>query len=184
MGAIIRAMDGVSPPRPAGFWIRTVALAIDAVVVALVQGSLGALATLLAGPDPDGAASPHASVPLFTLLFTAAYTTLLHVVAGQTIGKSLVGIRVVGLDGAPLTIGPALLRYLAYYLSAIPLGFGFLMAGLRRDKRALHDLIAGSRVERLPARRRVVRRPLVPRPAAGTLQDPAVPRAAGPDPGA
>ena len=47
----------------------------------------------------------------------------------------------------------ALRRYLACYVSAIPLGFGFLVAALRRDKRALHDLIAGSRVERLPPRR-------------------------------
>jgi uncharacterized RDD family membrane protein YckC len=124
-------------------------------------------------------------VALFTWLFTAVYFTVLHMVAGQTIGKSLVGIRVVGMDGALLTVGPALLRYLAGYLSALPLGFGFLVAGLRRDKRALHDLIAGSRVERLPARRRVVRRPVVaPRPASGTLQDPAVRPAVDPGPGA
>jgi uncharacterized RDD family membrane protein YckC len=29
------------------------------------------------------------------------------------------------------------------------LGIGYLMAGLRTDKRALHDLLAGTRVERL-----------------------------------
>jgi uncharacterized RDD family membrane protein YckC len=177
-------MSELSPPRPAGFWIRAAALALDAVVFALVQASLGALATLVGGPDLEGVDSPHASVPLFALLFTALYTVVLHVVAGQTIGKSLVGIRVVGLDGALLGAGPAILRYLAAWLSAIPLGFGFLMAGLRGDKRALHDLIAGSRVERLPARRRVVRRPIAPRPASGTLQDPAVRRAGDPGPGA
>jgi len=156
MNAIIRAMDEV-PARPAGFWIRAVALAIDAAVFGLVQVSFAALARALMGPPADGVGSSHPSVALFTLLFTAAYTSVLHVVAGQTIGKSLVGVRVVGVDGALLTAGPALLRYLAYYLSLAPLGFGFLMAGLRLDKRALHDLIAGSRVERLPPRRRLVR---------------------------
>jgi uncharacterized RDD family membrane protein YckC len=173
MGAIIRAMAEVSPLRPAGFWIRTLALALDAIVFLLVHASFGALATLLGGPDLEGA--PRAPVAAFTWLFTAAYTITLHAVAGQTIGKSLVGIRVVALDGALLTVGPALLRYLAGFLSAIPLGLGFLMAALRRDKRALHDLIAGSRVARLPASRRVVRRTAVPtRPLSGTLQDPAV----------
>jgi uncharacterized RDD family membrane protein YckC len=34
-------------------------------------------------------------------------------------------------------------------LSAVLFGIGYLMAGLRSDKRALHDLIAGTRVERL-----------------------------------
>jgi uncharacterized RDD family membrane protein YckC len=177
-------MDEAAPPRPAGFWIRAVALAIDLVVFALVQASLGWLATLLAGPSGDGSGPDHVSVGFYTLLFTAMYTTVLHAAGGQTIGKSLVGIRVVSADGTPLTAGPAFLRYLAYFLSLMPLGFGYLVAGLRRDKRALHDLIAGSRVERLTQRRRVVRRVAAIRPPAGTLQDPAVRHAADPGPGA
>jgi uncharacterized RDD family membrane protein YckC len=177
-------MDEVSLPRPAGFWIRAAALAIDAGVFALVQASFAMLGATLLGPAPGGMGSSHPSVAFFTLLFTAAYTTVLHAVAGQTIGKSLAGIRVVGADGALLTVGPALLRYLVYYVSLAPLGLGFLMAGLRRDKRALHDLIAGSRVERLPSRRRVVRPPVVIRPSAGTLQDPAVRPASEPGSGA
>jgi len=181
MGAIIRAMDEAPATRPAGFWIRAVALAIDLVIFALVQASLGMLATRLLGPTSAANGGQPPSVILFTLLFTAGYTTVLHTVAGQTVGKNLVGIRVVGTDGALLTAGPALLRYLACYISAIPLGFGFLVAGLRRDKRALHDLIAGSRVEHLPARRRPARRVVPARPSAGTLQEPAVPHRAGPD---
>ena len=118
---------------------------------------------------------------MFTLLFTAAYTTTLHTLAGQTIGKSLVGVRVVASDGARLTVGPALLRYLACYISAATFGFGFLVAGLRRDKRALHDLIAGSRGERLGVSRRVRR--VAPRPPS-TLQDPAVSHAPDLGPGA
>jgi uncharacterized RDD family membrane protein YckC len=175
-------MDALLPPRPAGFWIRAVALGIDGVVFALVHISLGWMATAILGPAAEGVDSGHASVPLFTLVFSAAYTTTLHAVAGQTIGKSVVGVRVVGLDGAPLTVGPAFLRYLAYFVSLAPLGFGYLMAGLRRDKRALHDLIAGSRVERLP--RRPVPRPIVTSPPVGVLQDPAVRHAGDPEPGA
>ncbi len=175
-------MDEAPAPRPAGFWIRAVALAIDGVVFVLVQASFGWLATMLLGPPIEGdGGGQHPSVTLFTLLFTAAYTTVLHTVAGQTIGKSLVGVRVVSADGALLTAGPALLRYLACYISAIPLGFGFLVAALRRDKRALHDLIAGSRVERLPPRRRVARRAVPARPPVGTLQEPAVPHATDPE---
>ena len=171
-------MDEAPAPRPAGFWIRALALAIDFVVFGLVQASFGALATVLIGPGSNGEGGDHPSVLLFTLLFTAVYATVLHAVAGQTIGKSLVGVRVVGVDGAPLTAGPALLRYLAYYISVIPLGFGFLVAALRRDKRALHDLIAGSCVVRAaPRRRRVVRRAVPVRPPVGTLQEPAVPHA-------
>ena len=170
-------MDEVTAVRPAGFWIRGAALAIDLVVFALVQLSFRALANAMLGPPVEGADSGQGVVMLFTLIFTAFYTITLHTVAGQTIGKSLVGVRVVGVDGAPLTAGPALLRYLAYFISLIPLGFGYLVAGLRRDKRAVHDLIAGSRVERVPRERRLLRRPLPERPPVGTLQEPAVPHA-------
>ncbi len=137
--------------RPAGFWIRAVALLLDFVLFAIVQVSLTLVGERLWGDGVAAAPALRTMVGLFTALFTALYTTVLHVLGGQTLGKMLLGIRVVGADGAPLTAGAALLRWLAYFASALPLGLGFVMAGLRRDKRALHDLLAGSRVERAPA---------------------------------
>ena len=171
-------MDDASPPRPAGFWIRAVAFAIDLLVFVLVQRSFEAIGRALLGPGADSGSAAF----LFTLLFTAAYTTALHAIAGQTIGKSLVGVRVLGADGTPLTLGTAFLRYLAYFISLIPLGFGYLVAALRRDKRALHDLIAGSRVERTGSRRRPVRRVVPASEPVGTLQEPAVRHAADAEP--
>ena len=172
-------MDDALTPRPAGFWIRAVALAIDAVVCAVVQASFSGLARLLGRSTGEGAESAASTAFLFTLIFAAAYWTVLHAVAGQTLGKSVVGVRVLGTDGALLTFGPSLLRYLASGLSLATCGFGFLMAALRRDKRALHDLIAGRRVERLMAPRPMVHR--VPRPAPA---EPApVPVGSSPAPG-
>jgi uncharacterized RDD family membrane protein YckC len=164
-------MDDVLSTRPAGFWIRAVAFGIDAVVCLLVQASLSALGRGLLGAGGDDATAEPTAF-FFTVIFAAAYWTTLHMVAGQTLGKSIVGVRVVGIDGALLTFGPAFLRYLASGLSLAIFGFGFLMAGLRRDKRALHDLIAGSRVDRLIPRP-VVRR--VARPAPVAPAEPAEP---------
>jgi uncharacterized RDD family membrane protein YckC len=166
-------MDEVLPMRPAGFWIRAVALAIDVVVCALVQLSFGALGRVLMGSAGDGS-SAHSTAFLFTVIFAAAYWTTLHMVAGQTLGKAVVGVRVVSTDGALLTFGPSFLRYLASGLSVATLGFGYLMAALRRDKRALHDLIAGSRVERPVAPRPMVRRVVRPAPPMA-VEPPPVP---------
>src|SRR5262249_33729036 len=179
----IRGMDDAVVMRPAGFWIRTTALVLDVMVCILVYASFSRLGRLLWGP---AAAGGDGGVLLFTLLFAIAYTTTLHAVAGQTIGKSLVGVRVVAAaDGARLTVGPALLRHLAYVLSLLPLGLGFWMAGLRRDKRALHDLIAGSRVEWTMPRRPAIRRTIPSPPPGPRLQDAAVAPADPPvpDPG-
>jgi uncharacterized RDD family membrane protein YckC len=138
--------------RPAGFWIRAAAAAIDAVVLAFVDLSLGLVARKVWGETVEESAVLHGAVVLFTLIFAALYVTLLHAAAGQTIGKMLVRAHVVLVDGAAVPVGTSLLRFLACFASAAPLGMGFVMAGLRRDKRALHDLLAGTRVERrLPA---------------------------------
>lgn len=149
MGAIIPAMT------PAGFWIRALALVVDFVIFSIAQLGLGFLGALLWGVGIEDRWGFQGTLALFTLVFTAAYTTVLHAALGQTIGKSLVGVRVVGTDGRLLTVGAALLRYLGYYLSFFTFTLGFIMAGLRSDKRALHDLLAGSRVERLPRAARV-----------------------------
>ncbi len=140
-----------SEPRPAGFWIRAAALVVDVLVFAVAQFSFGLVAGRLWGATIEEAPAFQLAVVLFTLLLTALYTTVLHATTGQTVGKLLVRVRVVGVEGGPLPVGAALLRWLGYFLSLAPLTLGFLMAGLRRDKRALHDLLAGSRVEHLPA---------------------------------
>ena len=98
---------------------------------------------------------------VFGAMLVAVYPVLFHWRWGQTLGKMAVDIRVVTCrptptspgwltEGGSLTLGCAALRQLASVLSSAILGVGYLMVGLRRDKRALHDLIAGTRVERLP----------------------------------
>jgi uncharacterized RDD family membrane protein YckC len=159
--------------RPAGFWIRAVAAAVDFAIFFLVQVSYGYLARRLWGITREDAWALAPMLWIFTLLFALAYTTVLHALGGQTIGKMLVGARVVMDDGEPPPLGTALLRYFAYYLSLGTFTFGYWMAALRRDKRALHDLIAGTRVER-------TRQAPRPRPSAA---DPAPPVLSPPAPG-
>ena len=84
----------------------------------------------------------------FWLVVPAAYIVLMHGTTGRTLGKMLVGARVVGVTGEPIGYPRALARYLAWFLSALPLLLGFVLAATRPDRRALHDLIAGTRVVR------------------------------------
>ena len=141
-------------PSPAGFWIRAIAFALDAIVVTIVQVSFNVAAALVFGIEPEQTIAIASTVSFFTMVFSALYTTVLHANGGQTIGKRIAGVRVVALDGEPPFGGPAFLRWLGYFASFATFGLGFLMAGLRSDKRALHDLIAGTRVERVTRVRR------------------------------
>ena len=137
-------------PRPAGFWIRALAAIIDFAVFFVVYSSFRLLGARVSGADLESSESLKPLASFFTLVFAGAYTSVLHCLGGQTIGKMIVGVKVAAAAGEPPPLGTALLRYLAYFASAGIFTLGFVMAGLRHDKRALHDLIAGTRVERLP----------------------------------
>ena len=123
--------------RPAGFWIRFVAVLIDGVVLLVAQGILFSAGWMVSGGSTGGGMAVKGVVNVF------------HWLWGQTLGKMALQIKVVSMDGGPLTFGQAAGRYFATFLSAIILCIGFIMAGIRTDKRALHDLLAGTRVIRL-----------------------------------
>lgn len=90
-------------------------------------------------------AMPFAS---FLLLIAGGYLTLFTAAGGQTIGKMATGIRVVSMDPdvARVPLGRAILRAVAYFVSALPAGLGFLPALVGADRRAIHDRLADTRV--------------------------------------
>ena len=92
--------------------------------------------------------SQHSSA-LWSAVVVGLSTVLYHfvctAVAGRTVGKGLVGLRVVLRDGSPLTVSRAFVRALAMPVSAIG-GLGYLPIVFHRAHRALHDLVAGTAV--------------------------------------
>jgi uncharacterized RDD family membrane protein YckC len=70
-----------------------------------------------------------------------------------TPGKQAVGLRVTARDRGPPTRGQVMARVLAAGLSWLTLNLGHALAGWTRERRALHDYLAGTRVENVdPAR--------------------------------
>ena len=66
--------------------------------------------------------------------------------SGKTPGMTLLGVQVVGQDGSHVGTRRGLVRTLAFPLSFLLLGLGFVGILLGRDRRALHDSIAGTAV--------------------------------------
>ena len=66
--------------------------------------------------------------------------------SGRTAGMALLGIRVVCSDGSRLPGRRAVVRTLAFPLSVVLLGLGFLGILTNRRRLALHDRIAGTAV--------------------------------------
>src|SRR5262252_5233466 len=125
--------------RPAGFWIRFVAVMIDGVVLIVAQGLLFSVGWMLSGGSMNNGLAVKTAVNFFGTLIGAAYGIFFHWLWGQTIGKMALQIKVVSMDGGPLSFGQAVGRYFATFLSALILCIGFIMAGIRSDKRAFHE---------------------------------------------
>ncbi|MGH7320955.1 MAG: RDD family protein [Candidatus Rokuibacteriota bacterium] len=136
--------------QPAGVWRRAVALGVDLVIVRLLLVVGSFVATRFAALDLVARAFEYS----YALVVPAAYFVLMHGAAGQTLGKRICGVRVVETSGRDIGYARALGRLAGTVLSAVPCGAGFGLAAVRRDKRALHDLLAGTRVVRVPPRGR------------------------------
>ncbi|MFL5318692.1 MAG: RDD family protein [Myxococcaceae bacterium] len=65
---------------------------------------------------------------------------------GQTLGKKLLGIRVVRVDGSPITPLESVLRNLLRFVDFLPLLYaaGTITMLLTRDNRRIGDLVAGT----------------------------------------
>lgn len=66
--------------------------------------------------------------------------------SGKTIGMAILGIQVVNADGRPMTPRQAVVRTLSLPLSVAIVGLGFIGILVQRERRALHDLVAGTAV--------------------------------------
>ena len=130
---------GQVPAERAGFWKRFAAALIDGILVGIVSGILGAaFGSNITEPSPERSG--------LQLLIGIAYYVYFHgSPSGQTIGKKLLSIRVVGADtGGPIGYGAAALRYVGSILSAIPCGLGYLWMLWDSNKQTWHDKIAST----------------------------------------
>ena len=132
-----------------GFGPRLLAALIDCVMV----GSLGFMLAFAIGligifvemyrPE-QSSGSLELLMVLCVLGFSVVYFVGFWSAEGQTIGTTLLGLRVVGVDGSKLSTGKALLRYLGYIVNAIVLSIGFLWAAFDKRRQGWHDKMAGT----------------------------------------
>jgi uncharacterized RDD family membrane protein YckC len=138
----------------AGFVSRFAAFFADAVILtALLRGTVWILNTAGRAMRSvvhrvDMGEAIAAVIPLLVGIYLVTFWRL----SGQTPGKWLMGLKVVPIDGRPLSTGRAVLRFLGYLVSALPFYAGFLWI-LGPQRRAWHDLLARTEVIYVPRAR-------------------------------
>jgi uncharacterized RDD family membrane protein YckC len=86
--------------------------------------------------------------PLFgsvaSFIFVIFYYVFFWWLAGQSIGKAVMGIKIVPNRGGKMTFTRSLLRFVGYIISALPLGLGFWWVLFDDRRLAWHDHLANT----------------------------------------
>lgn len=139
-----------------GFWPRVGAAIIDAILIMLITlpiliGIYGSeylySEDLIMGPADF----------LVSWVLPAVATILFWLRKQATPGKMAVSARVVDAEtGDTLSVAQSIGRYLAYFVSTLPLGLGLIWVAFDPKKQGWHDKLAGTVVIRPQDRREQV----------------------------
>lgn len=136
--------------QPAPWPRRAVAAAIDFALLAGLDAAVIAFTLRLAGLTlRELHVVPPLPLGAFLLLLDGGYLVSFTALGGQSLGKMLAGIRVLGRAGHQVGVGAASLRTVSLLLGLLPFGAGLLPALFDGERRALHDRLAGTRVVRV-----------------------------------
>ena len=146
-----------------GAWLRLAALIVDFIILSIIMVIIGQITDY----------PPWTGVIVGFVYFVGFWSW-----RGQTLGKMIIGAKIVKADGSPITFVNAILRYLFYLIPGFaPILFlitgiswfsrnitwitilaaivGLVVIGFSRNKRGIHDLIASTCV--INTRARVLR---------------------------
>jgi uncharacterized RDD family membrane protein YckC len=118
-------------------WLLFIALFV---VVILISRTLGAR---VEPPSDDAVVHLNFYENWYTVLWWVLYFGLATYFGnGRTLGKRLLGIRVVSLVHGRLGLWHSIERALGYGASTLELGFGFIQYFVHPNRRTVHDRIA------------------------------------------
>jgi uncharacterized RDD family membrane protein YckC len=124
--------------KHAGFWVRFLATIIDSIILMI---PLGIIIGIVANADPIMAYRINQLSNIFIIILVIF---LWLKWGGRTPGKKIMGIKILKKDYTELDFKAAILRYIGYFFSTILFCIGYIMVGVREDKKGLHDLIGGT----------------------------------------
>ena len=126
----------VAPVAAAGFWLRTIAWGIDIAVVAIGALMFGNWLNVAS----HGLVGLSVFWPGAFLYFTVCNKL------GASIGKSIMGLRVISVDGRPIDWIRGTLRSVFWLVGLASLGLGLLWIAWDEKRQGWHDKVSGTMV--------------------------------------
>ena len=133
------------PVRFAGFWMRFWAYLLDLIVI-------GSIDRIIINPIfrfldiPLAGFNMFAPISIATAITFYAYFVLMTRFFNQTLGKMVFGLKVVDLEGKPLSWGTIIFReWIGRFISST-LIIGYVVIAFLPKKQGLHDLFTDTTV--------------------------------------
>ena len=134
----------------AGFWVRAAAYCIDRSVVFVGLLLVRILLSVVAGGALSGRniLFHYTWKDIILYVLQVTYFVLFTYYTGTTLGKKAMNLRVVNEDGSQkLNLIDVIYREtVGRFLCGLSVGIGYIMAGVDREKRGLHDMLCDTRV--------------------------------------
>lgn len=136
----------------AGFWVRFFAYMVDSIIVffALLAVRLFLLGAsgLIEGTVFEGnILFQYTLKDIILYVAQTVYFVLFTYCTGTTPGKRLLSLRVCSADGGKLGFLDVLYReIIGRFLCGLFLGIGYIVAGIDKQKRGIHDMLSDTRV--------------------------------------
>ncbi|WP_235599952.1 RDD family protein [Alkalihalobacillus trypoxylicola] len=138
----------VKEQRYAGFWLRFWAFLFDLIVLYAINQVLLKPVIQMAGLESLHIITFSAGSILYAISFFA-YFALMTKYTGQSLGKMIIGIKVISIDGKPLSWGTVLFRegvgrliHQIFFFTK----FIYIVIAFTPKKQGIHDMIAQTAV--------------------------------------
>lgn len=143
-------MKNTSPRVFASFLDRLAAHIIDSIVIGLVSGVFVSIGGFSYSQNHFN----YSGLGLGTLAGIAYILYFWIKQDGQTIGKKVMGIKIVTTTGKPIDFSVALTRYIGYMLSGLIFNLGYLWVIFDTYKQGWHDKLANTYVVKTDSQKR------------------------------
>lgn len=159
-----------------GFFVRAGAFLIDTVIVTFITLLMRFPLWIVSFGIPEniwnaGVLFSYTMKDILLYICGVAYYVLLTYYTGATIGKKLMNLKVISADGGKLTLLNVIYREtIGRFLCTFAMGIGYLMAGIDKEKRGLHDVLCDTRV----IYEKKIKVTVIPQPIRQPMQQPRV----------
>jgi uncharacterized RDD family membrane protein YckC len=126
---------------------RIVAAFIDIILLGVVFAVLAALFGDTNSDDEGFSVNLSGAPGIVYFLIVLAYYLGLETMYGQTLGKKVMGIKVVAIDG-PLTLGKVAIRTVLRLVDGLPILYllGLIVVAVSKQNQRIGDMAAGTLV--------------------------------------